>query len=259
MSEPKENTKSHISFSQINTYLTCSLRHFFRYHEGLIMLPRARMTLGKSYDFAHSHNFKQKIESYQDLNEAEVLDAFVTNFDVQKKETIWMPEEKPDKFRVEGIKLVSKYHKEMSPKIQPVAVQDKITVNFSNMDVEFWAVPDLITNNRIIIDNKVTAKSMNQKDADCDLQPTAYALAYRTAFNKIERGFIFHNMVRLKSGGKFNPLATTRTDADVNRLLKLIGHVIHGIRKKIYHPCNPKAWWCDPDQCGYWEVCKERF
>lgn len=259
MPNPQENTKSHISFSQINMYLKCSLQHYWRYHEGIINPPRAVMTLGGSYDFAHSHNLKQKIESHVDLGEAEVLDAFTTNFDVQKGETIWMPGEGADSFRAEGIKLVKKYHSEMSPRIQPVAVQEMIKVNFSNLDIEFWAIPDIVTDSKIIIDNKVTGKTPNQADIDKDLQPTSYALAYRNKYNKIERGFQFHNMVRLKKGAELKPFTTSRSEADVNRLLKIIGHVLHGIREKIYHPCNPKCWWCSEAWCGYHQICMERF
>lgn len=258
--ETKENTKSHISFSQIGTYLDCSFKHYLRYHEGIIAPPKGVMTLGRSYDFAHSHNFKQKIESHIDLGEAEVLDAFTTNFDVQKQETIWMPGEKADSFRTEGIGLVKKYHSEVSPRIQPVAVQEMIKIPFSNIDVEFWAVPDIITDSRLIIDDKVTAKIMSQEDADKSLQASGYSLAYRTKYNKVERGFIFHNMLRRKNGARFLPISTTRTDKQLDRFLKIIGHVIHGIREKIYHPCNPENnWRCSSKWCGYYEICHERF
>jgi len=259
MPNSQENTKSHISYSQIGCYLDCSFKHFLRYHEGIIAPPKAVMTLGGSYDFAHSHNFKQKIESHIDLKEAEVLDAFTTNFDVQRKETIWLPGEKADSFRAEGIGLVKKYHNEISPKIQPIAVQEKITVNFSNLDVEFWAIPDIITNSRLIIDDKVTGKTPTQEDADKSLQASGYSLAYRAKYNKIERGFIFHNMLRRKSGARFLPIPTKRTEKQINRFIKIIGHVIHGIREQIYHPCNPKCWWCSEAWCGYYEICYERF
>lgn len=258
--ETKENTKSHISYSQIGCYLDCSFKHFLRYHEGIIAPPKAVMTLGGSYDFAHSHNLKQKIDSHVDLKESEVLDAFTTNFDVQRQETIWLPGEKSDNFRQEGIELVKKYHSEISPRIQPVAVQEMIKVPFSNLDVEFWAVPDFITNSRLIIDNKVTGKTPTQEDADKSLQASSYCLAYRAKYNKVERGFVFHNMLRRKGGARFLPIPTTRTDKQIDRFLKIIGHVIHGIRNKTYHPCNPENnWRCSEKWCGYWDLCHERF
>ena len=273
----------HLSASQVNTYLTCPLQHFWRYHERLKIPPKSAMTLSKSIHFGIEGNYRQKVKSHKDLSLPEVLDRFSTDFDYRKHETLWQKDEKPPKIKDEGVGLLSVYHKDVAPKVQPSHVEHKFKVTFENFDVPLIGYLDLIAEPGIIIDHKTSAKapSVMEKETKASLQLTAYSLGYRAKFHKLEKGIRVDVMFRTQPPKKKKqpkatqkpkaikkpkppkepkvlPFPTTRTQHDINRFLKQMAYVAKAIEEELYYPRQP-GWQCTPDWCGFYAICHKEW
>ena len=260
----------HLSPSQINTYLTCPLQHFWRYKEHLKIRPKSALTLSKSIHFGIEGNYRQKVESHVNLSLPKVLGIFSADFDTRKHETLWEKDEKSGKIKDEGVGLLSVYHKTVTPKVQPLHVEDKFKVIFENFNVPLIGYLDLIAEPGIIVDHKTSGKapSVMETETKNSLQLTAYALGYRTKFEKLEKGIRVDVMFRTKPSKaakpkppkepKVLPFPTTRTEQDINRFLKQMAYVAKAIEEEIYYPRQP-GWQCTSEWCGYYEICHKEW
>ncbi len=242
----------HLSVTQMRMFLRCPLQFKFRYVDGLKIPPASAITLGKSIHGALESNYRQKVQTKEDLPLEHVTDLFSNWWEKELSETVFEEGEKPGQVKDEGIKLVRVYHKQVAPKVQPISVEKPFTVPFRNVDYTLKGYIDLIDERGTIIDHKTTKRVMSAEAIAQDLQLTAYALAYRTLEGKLESGLRFDVMIRNKEP-KIQQLTTTRNQGDIRRFLKLLGYVTKAINTGIFYP-NPN-FLCPA--CGYRDLCKE--
>jgi len=245
--------EKHISVSQIKMYLRCPLQYKYRYIDGLIIQPTSSLTLGKSIHSALESNYSQKIESKQDLPSEKMLDLFSERWDKEAQETIFEEDEKAGTIKDEGVKMVTVYHDQISPTIQPKLVEHGFNLNFENVSYTLKGIIDLVDMDGTIIDHKTAKRSMVPEDVESNIQLTCYALAYRSVFGAEEKELRFDVMVKTKVP-KLQQISTKRTQDDINRFLKLMGYVSKAIQSGIFYPCEDRqtcSW------CGYRGLCKK--
>jgi len=63
-----------LSPSQVNTFLSCPAKWYFRYALGLAEPPTGTLALGTAFHSVLAANFRQKIETKQDLPAQELED-----------------------------------------------------------------------------------------------------------------------------------------------------------------------------------------
>lgn len=267
----------HLSPSQINTYLRCSLQHYWRYDRGIKIPPKGILTQAKCIHSAVELNFKQKIDTFLDLPTSDVLDCFSTEFDERKHITAWYKDEKPSDYKDEGINLLGGYQKTISPTIQPSHVEHKFEIHFDNFDIPLIGRIDLIHSGQIA-DQKCTTKapSVIAQEVQDSLQLTAYALAYRAEFNKPEKAVSIIALFRPKKAKEqlshpfmkkphddktahIETFSATRDKNSINRYLKLMAHVKNAIENNIYFPRNPSSWECSEHYCGFYQICHKEW
>jgi len=241
-----------ISVTQLKMYLRCSLQYKFRYIDGLKIPPTGSLLLGKSVHSALEGNYKQKIDTKQDLPTAQILDLFSDRWEKELKETVFEEDEKPGQVKDDGVKLVTVYHGQISPTITPKYVEKDFELSFSNVSYMLKGYIDLVDNKNVIIDHKTAKRSMSEQDASSDLQLTCYALAYRNIFGAEEKELRFDVMVRNKTP-KIQQIPTNRSQSDIDRFLRLLGYVSMAIEKGIFYPMA--NWMCP--SCGYRDLCKK--
>jgi len=245
----------HLSYSQINTYRTCGMRYYFRYVLGKKIPPPWTFALGKSCDESLSYNYKQKIQTKKDLPLKEILEAYDFAFEVQRQQEVDWQDKKPGVVKDIGVKLVSLYHKERCPLVQPIAVQDKVEIYFENVDYYFIAYPDLIDSKKTIVDLKTTSRTPNGREAITSEQLTAYSLAYRVKYGKPEAGVRLEYLVNIKEP-KIVLLEAKRTSEEIDHFLETVARVAEGIEKEVFVPTSENSIFCNPRSCGYYQLCR---
>ncbi len=250
--------KSYISISQIQSYLRCPAQYCLRYVKGITMPPTRALTVGKVVHSAIEQNYKQKMQSGLDLPLDVVKDLAATEFDRQALFTDW-GEDDPGKAKDEAIALATLYHQEVAPTIMPVAVELRVEVEFENVDYNLLGFIDLIDQDGYIRDTKTASRTPSEDEADKSLQLTTYYLAYQINFGRDPAGVKLDYLVSTKTP-KYVQLQPKRkrTQADVDRLLRLIGQVAAAISAGHFYP-NPTSFLYSEKNCQYWHHCQKEF
>ena len=66
-----------LSPSQVNTYMTCPAKWYFRYLIGLSEPTTGALALGKAFHGTLARNFRQKISTGRDMESQELREVFV--------------------------------------------------------------------------------------------------------------------------------------------------------------------------------------
>lgn len=243
--------RDYISPSQINMYLRCPMQYKFRYIDELVLPPRAAMTKGKSVHRGIEYNMTQKIGTQQDLKLNDVLDFTAASFEEFAEDTEWEQSDDIGKTKDESISLVTLYHENIAPTIQPMMVEEKVEVDVNG--IKLLGYIDLIDNNGYIHDTKTASRSPSQNEADKNLQLSAYALAYRELMGMPEKGVKLDYLVQTKKP-KVVTLEACRTEQDIKRFSGILQSIAKCIENEIFYP-NPTNMMCNERWCGYYHQC----
>lgn len=248
-----DNGKELLSVTRVKMFLRCPLQYYYRYCEGIKIPPDAGLTLGKAVHAGLEVNYTQKISSFIDLPLNYVLDIYSTEFEKLVQEEINFGEDEPGDVKDLGVECLSVYHKELSPKIQPVSVEERFVLEFENVSYGFQGYLDLVDSEGNIRDSKTSKRSYAIDAAEKDLQLTAYNLGYKYIKGKEPKSLIFDVIVKNKIPKVQTIISPPRNESQLNRLLKIIGSVSQSIKTGIFYPCeNPItcSW------CGYKKLCE---
>lgn len=239
--------------SSINMFLKCPKQYEFRHIQGLVLPPKAALTLGGAVDTAVTKNLKQKIESKTDLAVDDVLDVFSSDFDKRAPDTNW-DEDDAGKQKDLGVKMLKVYHSQAAPKIQPVTVQESFRLE-TDSGYALGGTMDVVDENDLIRDTK-TSKSAYAEDAVSDsLQAAMYDFAFEAIRKKKARGFTFDVVTKTKEP-KYVMCTGTVSAAQRERLFESVSIMHKQIQRGEFQYAPEGAWWCSKSWCGYWHLCK---
>lgn len=239
-------------------------------------LPANGKTIfGSAFDAAVTFNYRQKIDSREDLPAGQMRDyagdAWNTVVEEEKgsREIDWGTD-KPHELQAEVITHVvgsdanpGGYHGIVAPTVQPVAVQRWTEVPLS-VGIPLVGKIDLETDTGLIVDLKTASKTKTQDELDKSVQATSYLYA-RAREGQPASGFAWHASIRLKTP-KIAVLETHRSEAELvmfDRLVTVTARTINGYMRD-YGPdgpwpaASPLGWWCSPSMCSFWPSCPWR-
>jgi len=167
--------------------------------------------------------------------------------EVEAKQINWGDDD-PGRLKDVVLKLGALYIKKMLPKLQPVAVEERIEGVLGG--VPFVGYPDLIVEpGPGVIDHKLATRRMNPEVAHRDMQFSAYAALLGKPI-----WAAFHQALDQKKLD-INVVLTERRQGDIDWFERLVAEVWRGIQAGIFPP-NPLCWRCSEGKCSYWLECK---
>ena len=98
-----------LSPSQVNTFLSCPAKWYFRYAIGLREPATGTLALGTAFHSVLASNFRQKIETKQDLPADELAESFGEAFSIAAEDAEFREDEEPAALIETGRALVAKY------------------------------------------------------------------------------------------------------------------------------------------------------
>jgi RecB family exonuclease len=241
----------HLSITQIKMFLRCPLQYFFRYKQGIKLPPNSSMTMGRCVHKAIEDLYKKKIEK-KEMTEEETKERFSSHWAEESKETEFKRDETSGELKDEGIKLISKYLEDIAPTVKPKELEKRFELEFENVPYTLVGIIDLIEVDGTIVDHKCSKRSPNQGEIDRDIQLSAYQIAYRSLYGQDPKGLRYDYVVRNKTP-KTVQCQTMRSQASLERFLKLVGHVSKAIEQDIDYPNESMMCSC----CGYKAICKK--
>lgn len=248
----------HLSVSQINLYLMCSLKYRFQYID---KLPRpfksANLAFGSAIHSAISWLHKEKMDG-NGVTLARLYAIFEADWFSQTVETEIRFKNGDDAARLimQGREILGLYSQ--SPAENAEATDVGFTVplvhpeNGHGLSVPLEGFMDLVEKNDGIVEFKTSAQSISQKDVDDHLQLTAYGYAYERLHQRPPKSYKIIDFVKTKSP-KMIVLETTRRKEDYARFYGIASQVLKGIKGGIF--C-PKAGFLCAD-CEYEGPCQK--
>jgi len=258
--------KPYISQSRLGMLGKCPEQYRRRYEENEIIPPGVAMARGVGVHGAAKGNFRQKIESHEDLPTQDIIDIAVSEFDrVLKRGVRFTPEEESrgaevviGETRDTTAGLATVFAEEVAPAYQPEMVEQKQRIVLPEAPFDLVAILDLMTTDGYVVDLKTSSKSPGLYDADQSEQLTFYALVYKALKGELPVGVSLEVLVETPAQKKRyrKALHSTRTIGDLTALVNRINMAVKLIDAGVFIPTNPSNWWCDSRWCGYFNTCK---
>jgi putative RecB family exonuclease len=262
--------KLHISYSQIFTYLACSLKYKFQYVENRlyerisINLPfggAIHIVVERYYRTLKEKNIIEPLKVMEELFE-DCINLELDHTDIP----VIYKKEAPDRKSVIqlGKSMLKAFYDGIDlTNFEVVDVEVPLsarlyTDEFEATDFMLIGIIDLLLMDKnhelIVVDNKTAVKPKNQTDVDDDLQFSAYS--YLLASNR----FTFPtatikcrmDVLRKLKNPKLEHYHTTRTAEQRKRFAKIANAVLAGIDSRIFIP--NKSWLCS--DCQFINACE---
>jgi putative RecB family exonuclease len=231
----------HLSASQLNLYLLCSLKYKFQYVDKLPKpFKSSGLVFGSCVHSAMSWLHKQRMAG-REVNLEQLQRIFGADWFANRVEAQihYKQGESETNLQMMGRELLSQYFHMPANGVAgsevPFAIPLVHPSNGQKTGVNFEGYIDLLENNDTVVEFKTSVRSMDQKDADEHLQLTAYSYAYERLMGRIPKLLKLIALVKTKKP-KIVPLETKRTAADHQRFFYLAREVLHGIRSGVFFP-----------------------
>ena len=254
--------KPHLSATQLEMFWRCGEQYRRRYIQGERIPPGVSLILGKAFHAGAETNFRQKIESHQDLPAADIMEATAAAFEAEQAGGYELTEEEAStghatvlgKAKDTAVQLAGVHAKEQAPDYQPVAVEHATRIIFPNASHDLLTITDLRDDQDRITDFKTAARKMPANAADTSTQLTVYAAAHRIDTGRDATECRLDVLTKTKTPAR-QVLTTARDVNDFRVLVARVNKTLDAIKAGIFTPCPPGGWACSPKFCGYWATC----
>lgn len=172
----------HLSATSLNMLQRCPRQFQERYINQKLERPGAARVLGSAFHKAHEHNWIQKVESHDDRSADELVEVFhdaawpnAVEASGGEAEIEWDEWEPPEETRAKGALMVRTYRETTSPRVQPLAVEERYEHSIPGLPVPLLGFVDVRTKT-VLIDEKTSKQKKTSLKPDWRLQARIYQL-----------------------------------------------------------------------------------
>ena len=250
--------RPHLSPSAIDLYLKCPEAYRRRYQEHERIPPGIAMLRGTAYHAVAATNFRQKLETHEDLPAADLMDQASEAINNARRGEWLHPAAAGDPGRAwaeakdDTVNAAAVFAEKVAPDYQPILVEEFIRIEIPGASHDMLGIIDLIDDQHRVSDHKTAGRAKSASDVETSLQLTFYAAAHRARF-KSDPTEVRLDVVT--TGGKRQVLSSTRDRYDYARLAGIANIVLRAIDAGIFPPAKADAWWCNQKWCGYFDTC----
>lgn len=260
----------HTSFSQLSTYIRCSMQYYYQRVKKAPDRSSLALKLGSAGHAALEWNDKQKIKTGADRPLPDLLDMFSDQYDVETSELEpdeLKPGEDIGKTKDAASQALVFYHKNLAQKVRPIMVEKEFDLDL--MPTDDYQYPLKIVNGRIdlittdgIWDRKWTSRMKPQGEVDSSYQLSLYELWYRMTYKEVPEkvGLQVFVPATVKNGAQAKNLPRSEAERPLKQRQARWRQLVHtmrtaqrGIDAGIFIPTN------DPMKCAncaYRKVCQ---
>lgn len=248
---------------QLGMYGLCGESYRRSYIENEKIPPGFALIGGKVFHKPAEINFRQKIESREDLPITDFREIAAATFEAEIAGGYSLSEEESARgakivigeAKDRSIEMVEFHAKQQAPDYQPILVEEKVRVELPGTH-DLLGVIDLADVLDRVIDFKTAARPKSQSEADSSIQLTSYHAAFLAKTGREPSGLLLDTVVKTKTKTTRQSLTTVRTEQDFSALAQRINTVTDAISKGVFPPAAVGAWNCAAKWCGYYSTCK---
>jgi putative RecB family exonuclease len=250
--------KPHLSYSQINTYLTCPLKYRFHYLDQLApAFTSVPLAFGSAIHEAVGAFYQSQLEG-DPLSVDNMFDVYrqIWLSQSQEKEIRFFNGDTPETLPVKARRMLEVFYEAFDPRTQIVGIEEFFEIDMGKRmpPLVGWidAVEQAPDGAISIVDLKTAAKRYSDQTVQANLQLTCYSLGAQALGFDGDLRLRLDVLLKTKEPDLVR-YETTRTDADRERFVRLVKGVWQGIKKEVFFP--NEDWQCG--QCPYADPCKQ--
>ncbi len=240
-----------LSPSQVRTFLDCQARWWFKYG---LMLPETKsssLALGVAVHRALELNFREKLETHEDLDTVGVVMLFRDAWLEQVGGTQLTKDESQHDIRRIGERLVAKYMDEVAPKIEPAAVEMDVHGEISGVAVRGRV--DLLDIDGRLIDIKTASRRPSWVSPDYAFQLATYRQITPGASGEVR----IDSLVKTATP-QIVQQSYTVGEQDLRATKVLFPMVREAMGSGMYCP-NRQSLLCSHKHCAFAAQCEQEF
>ena len=228
-----------VSASRLTLFLQCRLKFFFRYVAGIVKAKTPALHVGGTVHAVLKKWNKARWKN-QPLTLKELHDEFSKAWaDVGDEAVQWEAGEE-DAEKGTGWRLVETYIRESNipANSKPEAVEVPVETDLHQHGLPtLIGVLDLVQAG-IIVDYKTSGQTPNAEKIahTTEVQTSAYAVLYRDATGRQERGIELHHLVKLKNPKLVITALEPMSESQQTRLFHLIEAYVEGLERRDFVP-----------------------
>lgn len=257
--------RGHLSPSQLDYACGCGIRWCFKYEDRLRMEPPRRLVEGSGVHVGAALNFRQKIETHDDLPVSDIVDAAVDGFDARlHQDGVALTDEEAgrgrDKVLGESrdrvVRLAKCFAEQVAPRYQPRFVEQEVRItDIPGAPFDLLGYLDLADVLNRVRDIKSASRKTPQAVADHSTQLTFYSAAHHVLTGRPATDVGLEVLIDYKSGPQAQSVTSERGPDDWQVLAERINAFARAKAAGAWLPAPPSAWWCSIEWCEYARVC----
>lgn len=241
-----------LSPSSVNKFAYgCQVKWFY---SRVLRLPETRgaaLGLGSAVHEALLCNFRQKINTREDLPVSDVKSLFHDCLESELATVTLTPEDDPEDLKLCGEIMVGLYMERVAPSIEPAAIEQRVEGMIG--DVPVCGYIDLLDVNGRVIDIKTASKKPSGVTAPYRNQVTTYSMLEPKA-SGVAR---VDTLTKTKTVG-LHEMTFAVSDADRKLTERLYSISREQMRSGVYLP-NRDSFTCSRTYCSHWQICESQY
>lgn len=268
------NELKHLSYSSINTYLSCPANWKKKYIDKEPTFGNANLFYGSVW-----HNTVEEYISVSATGTDALAAIYKHNWEKQlQKEgenTHWMKGEEAEtkelgeawitgNIDAPGTNSMAAFLDTIKPKKRkgegekPYFIEEFVKLHVPNVPIPIIGFIDVITDDDIPTDFKTSGSSWSEKKAADEMQPLFYLAALSQAGIRVPNRQFRHVVFVKNKTPKVQSITTTHNMAKLLWLYRVIEGVWNAIEAGAF-PVNPTNWLCSKFYCDFWGSCRGKF
>ena len=240
-----------LSPSQVRCFFDCQARWWFKYGLQLPERKNSSLALGLAVHQALEVNFREKIETREDLETTGVVCVFREAWMEQVPETVFTPDESQGDLRRLGERLVAKYMDEVAPTVEPAAVELDVQGEISGVAVRGRV--DVLDVEGRLIDFKTASRRPSSVSPDYAFQLATYRQITPGASGAVR----IDSLVKTQTV-QIVQQAYTVEEADIQATRVLYAMAQKAMGSGMYCP-NRQSMLCSQKHCSFLKQCEAEF
>ena len=240
-----------LSPSQVRCFLDCPARWWFKYRLQLPERKNSSLALGLAVHQALEVNFREKLETQEDLETTGVLMVFREAWMEQVPQTEFTSGESQGDLRRLGERLVAKYMDEVAPTVEPAAVE--LDVQGEIRGVAVRGRVDVLDVEGRLIDFKTASRRPSCVSPDYAFQLATYRQITPGASGEVR----IDSLVKTQTV-QIVQQAYTVSKPDIRATRVLYPMAQKAMGTGMYCP-NRQSMLCSQKHCSFWKHCEQEF
>lgn len=246
----------YLSVSQINCFLQCGYKYFYRYVLRQKTAAGLALVFGKAGHHVLEENSRYYLDTGINLSPSELTSLFNSYFDQHKSSIDNWNGLNSKLVKSSASSLLSLFHSTYINMFTPYngGIEKKVQLEVAGIPMlGYIDFVGMFNSSETVLDYKFVSRAKSRKDVDEDIQLTFYSMA--TNIPSVRFVSFIKPHPRYNPKPKIQVISSIRGDKDFERFTGLVSDVASKIAQRSFSPARKGDYLCSENYCDFWNQC----